>query len=275
MQCGTGHVFTAQRSAEPIRVLLMPLQQLDGQPGSSTAIQLATQCLELALSGCIKIKSETKEGRKGRRSPMQADGWRDGSTRAVGAALYVQLHSSCSLPQALAAAAACRMRPHKPSRAAAHCRSSMTTAWQAMERFSPSESTFSCVLALMFTTLRATRGRGASNGASAVQSNRFLIPPLGSTALFQRSPRCGEVWYGRAQQASLPEQLPQVPRVLCILHRAHLGCAPSIWHRLSRIASLCGDILGRCSRENQVRTAGAFSAARCQQQQGQATENAS
>lgn len=152
----------------------MPLQQLDGQPGSSTAIQLATQCLELALSGCIKIKSETKEGRKGRRSPMQADGWRDGSTRAVGAALYVQLHSSCSLPQALAAAAACRMRPHKPSRAAAHCRSSMTTAWQAMERFSPSESTFSCVLALMFTTLRATRGRDGCNGGSAVQSNRFL-----------------------------------------------------------------------------------------------------
>lgn len=28
--------------------------------------------------------------------------------------------------------------------------------------------------------------------------------------------------------------------------RTHLGCAPSIWHRLSRIASLCGDILGRC-----------------------------
>lgn len=27
---------------------------------------------------------------------------------------------------------------------------------------------------------------------------------------------------------------------------AHLGCAPSIWQRLSRIASLWGDIFGRC-----------------------------
>lgn len=34
-----------------------------------------------------------------------------------------------------------------------HCLSSMTTAWHAMLRFSPRLSTFSCVLALMLTTL--------------------------------------------------------------------------------------------------------------------------
>lgn len=40
-----------------------------------------------------------------------------------------------------------------------YCLSSMTTAWQAMERFSPRLSTFSCVLALMFTTLRTQWAR--------------------------------------------------------------------------------------------------------------------
>jgi hypothetical protein len=33
----------------------------------------------------------------------------------------------------------------------------------------------------------------------------------------------------------------------------YLGCAPSMLHRLSLIASLWGDILGRCSRQADTR----------------------
>lgn len=58
-----------------------------------------------------------------------------------------------------------RDQPAVCAGASPHCLSSMTTAWHAMERFSPRLSTFSCVLALMFTTLQvARRRRGQREG---------------------------------------------------------------------------------------------------------------
>lgn len=49
-----------------------------------------------------------------------------------------------------------------------YCFSNMTTAWQAMLRPSPRLSTFSWVLALMFTTLQGRKegGRGEREGQS-------------------------------------------------------------------------------------------------------------
>lgn len=110
-----------------------------------------------------------------------------------------------------------------------YCLSSMTTAWQAMERFSPRLSTFSCVLALMFTTLRACSvGVGQERqGGGQRQARRARPQP--------RSPTT-ELHPLAAAQACMAPPAP-----------THLGCAPSIWHRLSRMASLWGDILGRCA----------------------------
>ena len=127
------------------------------------------------------------------------------------AALHVLRHAACPaqsralLPRPAAAAAARHVRRRR-----AHCRSSMTTAWQAMLRFSPRLSTFSCVLALMFTTLQWER---SGNGRSVLPQRGPCLAGVAQAKVGRalRSASCSARSASRAPPPPPPHPPPHPP----------------------------------------------------------------